>query len=111
FNMSFTDDVNWYYSVDSVNLDNDIIFPSGYNFLDINEVKCPMFNNNSFFWDQINNVPRYNVPKSECGPEKTALFASALWIGGYDPGNNLHMAAQTYRQSGSDWWDGPLDTA
>src|SRR5262249_33923030 len=47
------------------------------------------------------------VPK---GSGKHALFAGAMWIGGRDQSNNLHVAAQTYRQSGSDFWPGPLDT-
>jgi hypothetical protein len=33
-----------------------------------------------------------------------------LWIGGYDANNNLHIAAQTYRQTGDDFWSGALDT-
>jgi photosystem II stability/assembly factor-like uncharacterized protein len=39
------------------------------------------------------------------------IFASCLWIGGYDEGENLHIAAQTYHQGNSfDFWAGPLDT-
>lgn len=37
-------------------------------------------------------------------------FVLGLWIGGYDTNNQLHLAAQTYRQSGVDYWPGPLDT-
>ncbi|MEO5645785.1 MAG: hypothetical protein ABIQ40_13805, partial [Bacteroidia bacterium] len=36
--------------------------------------------------------------------------AANLWIGGYDMNNQLHIAAQTYRQTGDDFWSGPLDT-
>lgn len=36
--------------------------------------------------------------------------AANLWIGGYDGNNELHISAQTYRQSGNDFWAGPLDT-
>jgi hypothetical protein len=32
-----------------------------------------------------------------------------LWIGGLDSKNELHLSAQTYRESGSDFWPGPLD--
>ncbi|MCU0660300.1 MAG: T9SS type A sorting domain-containing protein [Candidatus Pacebacteria bacterium] len=33
-----------------------------------------------------------------------------LWMGGFDQGTSLHLAAQTYRQAGTDYWPGPLDT-
>ncbi|MEM6723523.1 MAG: T9SS type A sorting domain-containing protein, partial [Bacteroidota bacterium] len=33
----------------------------------------------------------------------------AIWLGGVDPGGNLRLAAQTYRQNGHDYWPGPLD--
>ncbi|CAN5225383.1 hypothetical protein BH09BAC5_BH09BAC5_22930 [soil metagenome] len=33
-----------------------------------------------------------------------------LWIGGYDQHGDLHVSAQTYRQSGTDFWPGALDT-
>lgn len=34
-----------------------------------------------------------------------------LWIGGYDNNGNLNVSAQTYRQTGTDFWPGPFDTA
>ena len=37
------------------------------------------------------------------------MFAGALWIGGVDDNNQIKVAGQTYRQSGSDYWPGPLD--
>jgi hypothetical protein len=81
----------------------------GTTFLDVNKVSCPIWSDNTFFWDAHaqTNLARYEVPKG-CG--RTALFAHALWFGGLDAGNNLHVAAQTYRQMGNDWWSGPLDT-
>lgn len=33
-----------------------------------------------------------------------------LWIGGFDQNGQLHVAAQTYRQTGTDFWAGPMDT-
>ena len=80
--------------------------PHEYNDLDVNQVRCGMFNDNSLHWDEIGTA-KYEVPK---GSGKNAVFASALWVGGLDPSGNLHMAAQTYRQSGNDFWPGPLDT-
>lgn len=73
--------------------------------LDINKVKAKITNRGDMFWDFMNS-PKYEVPKGEC---KNAIFANALWIGGYS-NQNLHVAAMTYRQSGSDFYPGALDT-
>src|SRR5690606_18347280 len=53
------------------------------------------------------------VPKVEPGsglPEVSAIFAGAVWQGGYDPVGNLKLAAQQYRNSNAnDFWPGPLE--
>lgn len=36
------------------------------------------------------------------------LYAHALWVSAIDPGGDLHLAAQTYRQTGTDFWAGPI---
>jgi hypothetical protein len=47
------------------------------------------------------------APSSNPAP----LFSlGQLWIGGLDQMGQLHIAAQNYRQTGSDFWPGPLDT-
>jgi len=74
--------------------------------LDINNIRCPIYINGDMWWDLVGNA-QYEVPINS---KKYSLFAGALWIGGKDQGNNLHVAAQTYRQSGSDFWPGPVDT-
>ncbi len=94
----------------SVNLSLDS-FPSNVPFdvcpyLDINQVRARVWNNGTMFWDLAGDA-LYEVPK---GSGKTAIFGNGLWIGGLDQSNQLHIAAQTYRQSGSDFWPGPLDT-
>ncbi len=43
------------------------------------------------------------------GSKKNIQFAAALWMSGYDAAGQLHVAAQTYRQDGNDYWPGPLD--
>jgi hypothetical protein len=73
--------------------------------LDVNNVKTAILNRGDMFWNI--NDSRYEVPK---GSGKHCVFAGALWIGGLDQSRNLHLAAQTYRQSGEDFWPGPLDT-
>jgi hypothetical protein len=74
--------------------------------LNINNVRCTIFTSGDMWWD-LNTTARYEIPK---GSNKHSMFASALWIGGVDNGGNLKVAAMTYRQTGNDFWPGPLDT-
>src|SRR5688572_17872152 len=74
--------------------------------LDINNVRTTILVGGDMWWDVSN--PKYEVPK---GSGKHSLYAGALWIGGYDVVGQLKVAGQTYRQSGGDFWGGPLDTA
>ncbi len=78
--------------------------------LDVNNVRAKILNGGDMWWD-LNN-PRYEIPKIEDlnSVRKNSLFAGAIWIGGEDLGGNLKLAAMTYRQRGSDFWPGPLDT-
>jgi hypothetical protein len=75
-------------------------------YLDLNNVKALVHNRNDMFWDLSTNA-RYEVPKYS---GKNCNFANSVWIGGIEPGGQLHMAGMTYRQSGVDFWPGPLDT-
>ena len=72
--------------------------------LDINNVKTTILNGGDMWWDLSNG--RYEIPQ---GSGKHSMFAGALWIGGVDDNNQIKVAGQTYRQSGSDYWPGPLD--
>ena len=78
--------------------------------LDINNVRARIMNGGDMWWDLVGTAA-YEIPKTTAEGEtkKTSLFAGALWIGGYDDGKNLREAAMTYRQSGSDFFPGPLD--
>src|SRR3954471_18526225 len=70
--------------------------------LDINNVRARMLTGGDFWWDySANSHGQYEVPK---GGGIMPLYAGALWIGGYDAGNNLLLAGQEYRQGGNDWW-------
>jgi len=77
--------------------------------LNINNVRAKILNGGDMWWD-LNNA-RYEIPKVTDlnAVRKNSLFAGAIWIGGEDEGV-LKLAAMTYRQSGSDFWPGPLDT-
>lgn len=66
-------------------------------------VEAQVLNGGDNFWN-LNNG-KYEVPK---GSGKHSIFAQSLWIGGLDAGNNVHLAAMTYRQTGTDFWPGPL---
>jgi len=75
--------------------------------LDINNIRTKIFINGDMWWDLIGTAT-YEIPK---GSGKHSLFAGAIWVGGYDDNGNLRVAAQTYRQSGQDFWPGPIDTS
>lgn len=74
--------------------------------LDINNVRAQLMTGGDMWWDNGNNVPRYEIPKDS---RKNSLFAGSVWIGGYTNDGQLKVAAQTYRQDGNDYWPGPLD--
>lgn len=78
--------------------------------LDVNNIRALIHNGGDMWWDLTNN-PRYEVPKlpvSQAASAKHSSFAGSLWIGGVDESGQLRVAAQTYRQSGNDFWPGPL---
>lgn len=78
--------------------------------LDVNNVRALLHNGGDMWWDLSNN-PRYEVPKlpaDQAASAKHSSFAGSLWIGGVDESGQLRVAAQTYRQSGNDFWPGPL---
>ncbi|HWY12224.1 MAG TPA: T9SS type A sorting domain-containing protein, partial [Bacteroidia bacterium] len=65
-------------------------------------------NGGDMHWDIFGTGnARYEVPK---GNGVHSGFAASLWIGGLDAGGQIHTACQTYRQTGNDFWPGPLDT-
>jgi len=80
--------------------------------IDINNVRAKLFNGGDMWWDLFGGGnAKYEIPKVEPGGRSVcASFASALWFGGVDDGNQLKTAGQTYRQRGIDFWPGPLDT-
>jgi len=72
--------------------------------LDVNNVRTTIMGGGDMWWNLSD--PQYEIPK---GGNKHSLFAGALWIGGVDAGGQLKVAAMTYRQSGNDFWSGPLN--
>lgn len=72
--------------------------------LDANNINARISVAGDNFYDGQN--PVFEVPK---GNHTNGLFNSCLWIGGLEK-NNIKIAAMTYRQNGSDFWAGPIDT-
>ncbi len=79
--------------------------------LAINNVRAMLRAGGDMWWDG-NQTARYIVPNVDPAsgvPEVSALFSGAIWLGAYDDGGNLILAAQTYRSNGNDYWTGPLN--
>lgn len=75
--------------------------------LDINNVRARILMAGDMWWNLSTNAG-YEVP---AGSGKHSLFTGAIWIGGTDAGGILKTAAMTYRQTGNDFWAGPLSSA
>lgn len=78
--------------------------------LNVNNVRCTLLAGGDLWWDLSDG--RYEVPKvdaSSTETSKNSIFAGALWIGGIDALGQLKVAAMTYRQTGNDFFPGPLD--
>ena len=85
---------------------------SGYiNYLDINNIRAQIQASGQQFWPEpISNGlndPVFEFPK---GSGLNTIFNSTLWIGGLDESDSLRLAAERYRQSGLDYWTGPLSS-
>ncbi|MEM7656759.1 MAG: hypothetical protein AAF399_11565, partial [Bacteroidota bacterium] len=91
-------------SVNGYRVSSDCLPPSASAQLDVNNIRTLLHNGGDMWWDLVGD-PRYEVPK---GSNRHSMFASSLWIGGLDESGQLRVAAQTYRQSGIDYWPGPL---
>ncbi len=90
--------------------------------LEINNVRPTILGDGSCFapqkWDESTNpfvdrCPTWEVP---AGSGKSTIFQHALWFGGLDSADSLHLAALRYGQGsalngGRDYWSGPLKTA
>jgi len=85
-------------------LANNCIAASSEAELSVNNVRTIMRGGGDFWWNGTN--AKYEVPNNS---GKHSLFAGSLWIGGLSDDNTLKIAAMTYRQTGNDFWPGPLD--
>lgn len=85
----------------------DCVSPTAQFDIDINNVRAKLLTGGDMWWNF--NDPKYEVPKGDgTAPPVCAIFAGAIWISGKDQGGNLKLAGQLYRESGDDFWPGPL---
>ncbi len=76
--------------------------------VDINKLNAQLAVHGDMWWVPSPYGPGVEFPKHS---GKYIGFASAVWMSGYDAANQLHVSAQMYRQTGNDYWPGPLDAA
>ncbi|MCB9192917.1 MAG: T9SS C-terminal target domain-containing protein [Flavobacteriales bacterium] len=82
---------------------------TAFNELDLNNVRARIETGGNLWQDRGSpGGPAYEVPKTSDRTGANALFAGALWMGGYSPDNQLKLAAVRFRQEGNDFWPGPL---
>lgn len=74
--------------------------------LNINNVEGRVLNGGDMWWDPATQEPHYEVP---IGSGFNSLFAGGLWLGAIDSFGQLRIAAQTYRQTGNDYFPGILN--
>ena len=83
-----------------------VVIAQTFGHVDVNNVKARVNSGGDLFWNLVGS-PGFEAPK---GSGIHTVFGANLWIAGVDQNNQLHVAAQTYRQNGVDFWPGPLDT-
>lgn len=78
-------------------------------FLDINNIKAGINADGSLFNSYGTSfVQEFEVPK---GSGRHTFFSDNLWIGGVDASSTIKLGAQTYRQTGTDFFPGPLNSS
>lgn len=83
-----------------------------FDFLDHNNIKARVQASGQQFWSGPvmgnslgSEATGFEFPK---GSGKNTIFNSSLWVGGIDDIGELHLAAESYRIGGIDYWPGPL---
>lgn len=85
--------------------------PRGSKELWVNNVRTIIYTGGDMWWDLFGNTQAYYyVPAAtNRATGVSSCFSGSIWLGGYDEGGQLKVAAMTYRQNGLDFWPGPLD--
>lgn len=77
---------------------------AAYTQLDINNINARI-NSVGPLWQDVAGHPGFEVPK---GLGRHTMYSSSLWIGGMNSNNELHLAAETFRTVGRDFFSGPV---
>ena len=77
-----------------------------YSVIDVNNVRGMVLGTGNAYSNILGNDLTWEVPK---GSGLSPLFQYALWVGGVDVNNQIHLAANLYNQNGRDYWMGPLN--
>ncbi len=85
----------------------DISNPKQFDSLNINKIGAKFHPAGNYFNNCDNSFcgAIYEYP---AGSGNTTIFASALWIGGYDQNNLLRLAAERFLGDGADYYAGPV---
>lgn len=82
-----------------------------YDFLNINNIKARVqASGEQFALGPITgsvNIEEF-IYEFPINSGKNTIYNSTLWIGGLNDQNQLHIAAERYRQGGIDYWPGPI---
>ncbi len=76
--------------------------------VNINKINASVLVHGDMWWNPVTQRAHAHYPANS---PASVNFIGSLWMSGYDAGNNLHVAAQTYRQDGNDYWPGPLNSS
>lgn len=76
--------------------------------IDANRINAAVLVHGDMWWNPSTGSAKCFFPN---GSKKAFNFAGSLWMSAYDAAGGLHVAAQTYRQDGNDYWPGPLDAS
>jgi hypothetical protein len=74
--------------------------------LSVNNVVMALLLHGDASWNPVTSDAFCETPPGSHLQENAAF---AVWMSGFDDANVLHVAAETYRQKGVDFWPGPLD--
>jgi hypothetical protein len=74
--------------------------------INVNNINASVLVHGDMWWNPTLENAHCYFP---AGSPASISFVSTLWMSGNDAAGGLHVAAQTYRQNGNDYWPGPLD--
>ena len=76
--------------------------------LEWNNVRALIENAGALWYNRAIDKGAFIVPKEE---GVSVVYGGALWLGGISPDQQLKLAAVRYRNTGNDFWPGPLTNA